>query len=84
MICFAMNTAKCDTASHTAAAYPQFGREFMAMDDINHDLRPLIDNNIVTKITPYLKEFVRLTPQIKERVEQRQDKRKEYFDKKYR
>ncbi|XP_035212577.1 protein NYNRIN-like [Stegodyphus dumicola] len=79
-----MNTAICDTTGHTAA-YLQFGRELRTTDGVNHDLRALIENdNFVAEITPYLKEFARLTPQIRERVEQKQDKRKEYFDKRRR
>ncbi|GBM86212.1 hypothetical protein AVEN_239242-1 [Araneus ventricosus] len=81
MIRFAMNTSKCDTTGHTAA-YLQFGRELRTTDDVNHDLRSLIENyNFVAEITPYLKHFARLTPQIRERVEQKQDQRKKYFDK---
>ncbi|GBN22626.1 Retrovirus-related Pol polyprotein from transposon 297 [Araneus ventricosus] len=75
------NTSKCDTTGHTAA-YLQFGRELRTTDDVNHDLRSLIENdNFVAEITPYLKHFARLTPQIRERVEQKQDQRKKYFDK---
>ncbi|GBM95588.1 Transposon Tf2-9 polyprotein, partial [Araneus ventricosus] len=81
MIRFAMNTSKCDTTGHTAA-YLQFGRELRTTDDVNHDLRSLIENdNFVAEITPYLKHFARLTPQIRERVVQKQDQRKKYFDK---
>ncbi|XP_035219327.1 uncharacterized protein LOC118192458 [Stegodyphus dumicola] len=81
---FAMNIAICDTAGHTAA-YLQFGRELRTTDDVNHNLRALIENgNFVAEITPYLKEFARLTLQIRERVEQKHDKRKEYFDKRRR
>ncbi|GBN09022.1 Transposon Tf2-6 polyprotein [Araneus ventricosus] len=56
--------------------------ELRTTDDVNHDLRSLIENdNFVAEITPYLKHFARLTPQIRERVEQKQDQRKKYFDK---
>ncbi|KAF8773655.1 hypothetical protein HNY73_016295 [Argiope bruennichi] len=50
-------------------------------DDVTHDLRVLIDNdNFVPEITPYLKRFARLTAEIKDHVEQKQDKRKAYYD----
>ncbi|XP_055928023.1 uncharacterized protein K02A2.6-like [Argiope bruennichi] len=72
MIRFAMNTSKCDTTGHTAA-YLQFGCELRTTEDVNHDLRSLIENDtFVVEITPYLKQFACLTPQIRELVEQKQ------------
>ncbi|KAF8778853.1 hypothetical protein HNY73_015538 [Argiope bruennichi] len=80
MIRFAMN-AKCGTTGHTTA-YSQFGCEQRITDDVNHDLRSLTENEkFVSEITPYLKQFACLTPQIRERVGQKQDERKKYFDK---
>ncbi|GBN77660.1 hypothetical protein AVEN_128465-1 [Araneus ventricosus] len=80
MIRFALNTAKSETTNHTAA-FLQFGRELRTTDDVTHDLRALIDNDIfVDEIAPYLKRFSRLTAEIKDHVEQKQDKRKMYYD----
>ncbi|KAF8784452.1 Transposon Ty3-I Gag-Pol polyprotein like [Argiope bruennichi] len=84
MIRFALNTAKCETTNHTAA-YLQFGRELRTTDDVTHNLRALIDNdNFVAEITPYLKRFARLTAEIKDHVEQKQDKRKAYYNRRLR
>ncbi|KAF8785780.1 Transposon Tf2-9 polyprotein like [Argiope bruennichi] len=77
---FALNTAKCETTNHTAA-YLQFGGELRTTDDVTHDLKTLVDNdNFVAEITPYLKRFARLTAEIKDHVEQKQDKRKACYD----
>ncbi|GBM08851.1 hypothetical protein AVEN_57406-1 [Araneus ventricosus] len=58
----------------------QFCRELRTTDDVRHDLRTLIDNdNFVGEITPYLKRFARLTAEIKDHVEQKQDKRKTHY-----
>ncbi|GBM01089.1 hypothetical protein AVEN_136640-1 [Araneus ventricosus] len=84
MIRFALNTAKCETTNHRAA-FLQFGREFRTTDDATHDLRALIYNdNFVAEITPYLKRFARLSAEIKDHVEQKQDKRKTYYDRRRR
>ncbi|KAF8785739.1 Retrovirus-related Pol polyprotein like [Argiope bruennichi] len=80
MIRFALNTSRCETTNHTAA-YLQFGGELRTTDDVTYDLRALIDNdNFVAEITPYLKWFAHLTAEIKNHVEQNQDKRKAYSD----
>ncbi|KAF8796636.1 Gypsy retrotransposon integrase-like protein 1 [Argiope bruennichi] len=80
MIRFALNTAKCETTDHTAA-YLQFGRELRTTDDVTHDLRALIDShNFVAEITPYLKRFARLTAEIKDNVDQKQDNCKSHYD----
>ena len=78
---FAMNTARCETTGQTAA-FLQFGRELRTTDDITHDLRGVIsNNNFVVEITPYLKNFVEMTKQVKDVVERKQDDRKRYADK---
>ncbi|KAF8794912.1 Transposon Tf2-6 polyprotein like [Argiope bruennichi] len=83
MIRFALNTAKCEITNHTAD-YLQFGREFRTTDDVTHDIRALIDNdNFVAEITPYLKRFARLTAKIEDHVEEKQDKRKVYYDRRH-
>ncbi|GBM38926.1 hypothetical protein AVEN_271041-1 [Araneus ventricosus] len=84
MILFALNTAKCESNNHTAA-FLQFGRELRTTDDVAPDLRALIDNdNFVDEITPYLKIFARLIAEIKDHVEQKQDKSKKYYDRRRR
>ncbi|GBN57855.1 hypothetical protein AVEN_30146-1 [Araneus ventricosus] len=84
MIRFVLNTAKCETTNHTAA-FLQFGLELRTTDDVTHDLRALIDNdNFVAEITPYLKRFARLTAEIQDHVEQKQDELKTYYDRRRR
>lgn len=39
-----MNTAKCDTTGQ-ATAFLHFCREPHAIDDIRHDIRPIINND---------------------------------------
>lgn len=81
---FALNTARCDTTGQTAA-FLQFGREPRTLDDIQHDIRSVIDNdNFVAEITPYLRKFAKVSKVIKDRVEQKQDQRKKYADQKRR
>ncbi|GBM92730.1 hypothetical protein AVEN_215452-1 [Araneus ventricosus] len=81
---FALNTAKCQTTGQTAA-FLHFGRELRTADDVTHDLRVVIENdNFVAEITPYLKKFSQFMAQAKEVVEQQQDKRKQYADKRRR
>ncbi|XP_035233490.1 protein NYNRIN-like [Stegodyphus dumicola] len=80
LIHFSMNTTKCETTNHTAA-FLQFGRDLRTTDDVTHDLRTLIDkDNFVAEITPYLKRFARLTAETKGNVEQKQDTKIVYYD----
>lgn len=84
LIRFAMNTSVCDTTGQTAA-YLQFGRQLRTADDIKHDIRQVIDNdNFVPEITPYLKRFANSILDVKDRVEQKQDRQKENFDRRRR
>ncbi|GBM88288.1 hypothetical protein AVEN_107833-1 [Araneus ventricosus] len=84
MIHFALNTVKCETINHTTA-FLQFVRELRTTDDVTHDLRALIDNNnFVAEITAYLKRFARLTAEIRDNVDQNQDKRRMYYDRRRR
>ncbi|GBN61176.1 Transposon Tf2-8 polyprotein [Araneus ventricosus] len=81
LIRFALNTAKCQTTGQTAS-FLHFGRELRRVDDVMHDLRAVIENdNFVAEITPYVKKFSQFMAQAKEVVEQQQDKRKQYADK---
>ncbi|GBN85496.1 hypothetical protein AVEN_77444-1 [Araneus ventricosus] len=72
-----MNTHKCETTGYTPA-YLQFASELRTIDDIVNDLTSVIENdNFVPEITPYLKE---LSSEIRDRIEKKQDQRKQQFD----
>ncbi|GFW12873.1 integrase catalytic domain-containing protein [Trichonephila clavipes] len=79
---FAINTAKCETTGQTAA-FLNFGRELRTPSEVVNDIRVIIQNDIfVPEITPYLKKFAKFSTQIREVVEEQQDSRKFYTDKK--
>ncbi|GFU51111.1 integrase catalytic domain-containing protein [Trichonephila clavipes] len=79
---FALNTAKCETTGQTAA-FLNFGRELRTPSEVVNDIRFVIQNdNFVPEITPYLKKFAKFSTQIREVVEEQQDSRKFYADKK--
>ncbi|GFU27707.1 hypothetical protein TNCV_515991 [Trichonephila clavipes] len=79
---FALNTAKCETTGQTAA-FLNFGRELRTPNEVVNDIRVVIQNdNFVPEITPYLKKFAKFSTQIREVVEEQQDSRKFYSDKK--
>ncbi|GFX34135.1 retrovirus-related Pol polyprotein from transposon 412 [Trichonephila clavipes] len=79
---FALNTAKCETTGQTAA-FLNFGRELRTPSEVVKDIRVVIQNdNFVPEITPYLKKFAKFSTQIREVVEEQQDSRKFYADKK--
>ncbi|GFW18601.1 hypothetical protein TNCV_1222621 [Trichonephila clavipes] len=81
-ICFALNTAKCETTGQTAA-FLNFGRELRIPSEVVNDIRVVIQNdNFVPEITPYLKKFAKFPTQIREVVEEQQDNRKFYAGKK--
>ncbi|GFS59587.1 integrase catalytic domain-containing protein [Trichonephila clavipes] len=81
---FALSSAKCDTTSKSAA-YLQFGREMRTIDDVTNDFRAIIDNeNFVPEITPYLKRLARISSEVRERIEEKQDQRKTFYDKRHR
>ncbi|GFU76717.1 transposon Tf2-9 polyprotein [Trichonephila clavipes] len=78
---FALNTAKCETTGQTAA-FLNFGRELRTPSEVVNDIRVVIQNdNFVPEITPYLKKFAKFSTQIREVVEEQQDSRKFYADK---
>ncbi|GFW58191.1 uncharacterized protein TNCV_2633651 [Trichonephila clavipes] len=65
------------------AAFLNFGRELRTPSEVVNDIRVVIQNdNFVPKITPYLKKFAKFSTQIREVVEEQQDSRKFYADKK--
>ncbi|GFS87162.1 pro-Pol polyprotein [Trichonephila clavipes] len=79
---FALNTAKCETTGQTAT-FLNFGRELRTPSEVVNDIRVVIQNdNFVPEITPYLKKFAKFSTQIREVVEEQQDSRKFYADKK--
>ncbi|GFW00589.1 integrase catalytic domain-containing protein [Trichonephila clavipes] len=79
---FALNTSKCETTGQTAA-FLNFGRELRTPSEVVNDIRVVIQNdNFVPEITPYLKKFSKFSTQIREVVEEQQDSRKFYADKK--
>ncbi|GFV62466.1 uncharacterized protein TNCV_630451 [Trichonephila clavipes] len=79
---FALNTLKCETTGQTAA-FLNFGRELRTPIEVVNDIQVVIQNdNFVPKITPYLKKFAKFSTQIREVVEEQQDSRKIYADKK--
>ncbi|GFX45403.1 hypothetical protein TNCV_1026631 [Trichonephila clavipes] len=79
---FALNTAKCETTGQTAA-FLNFGRELRTPTEVVNDIRVVIQNdNFVPEITHYLKKFAKFSTQIREVVEEQQDSRKFYADKK--
>ncbi|GFX57553.1 retrovirus-related Pol polyprotein from transposon 412 [Trichonephila clavipes] len=79
---FALNTAKCRTTGQTVA-FLNFGRELRTPSEVVNDIRVVIQNdNFVPEITPYLKKFAKSSTQIREVVEEQQDSRKFYADKK--
>ncbi|GFT01022.1 retrovirus-related Pol polyprotein from transposon 412 [Trichonephila clavipes] len=82
LIRFALNTAKCETTGQTAA-FLNFGRELRTPSEVVNDIRVVIQNDyFVPEITPYLKKFAKFSTQIREVVEEQQDSRKFYADKK--
>ncbi|GFU98489.1 uncharacterized protein TNCV_3653201 [Trichonephila clavipes] len=79
---FALNTAKCETTGQTAA-FLNLGRELRTPSEVVSDIRVVIQNdNFVPEITPYLKKFAKFSTQIREMVEEQQNSRKFYADKK--
>ncbi|GFT66853.1 integrase catalytic domain-containing protein [Trichonephila clavipes] len=74
--------AKCDTTGKTAA-YLQFGREMRTIDDVTNDFQAIIDDeNLVPEITLYLKRLARISSEVRERIEEKQDQRMSLYDKK--
>ncbi|GFV95990.1 uncharacterized protein TNCV_2096581 [Trichonephila clavipes] len=58
-------------------------RELRTSSEVVNDIRVVIQNdNFVPEITPYLKKFAKFSTQIREVVEEQQDSRKFYANKK--
>lgn len=77
---FAMNTAICQSTGFTSA-YLTFGRELRTVDDVNQDLRTIIEReNVLPQITPYLQNLANILKDAKEVEQRQQDTNKKYFD----
>lgn len=77
---FAMNTSQCDSTGFTPA-YLTFGRELRTPDDVNRDLRAIIENeNFIPEITPYLLDIANTLRTAKDNHEEQQDKTKFHAD----
>ncbi|GFV64653.1 hypothetical protein TNCV_2728631 [Trichonephila clavipes] len=67
------------------AASPISKSPIITINDVTNDFRAMIDNeNFAPEITPYLKRFGRISSEIWESTEEKQDQRKAFFDKSHR
>ncbi|GFT76598.1 hypothetical protein TNCV_3678341 [Trichonephila clavipes] len=67
----------------TDGSLSEFCRKLRIPSEVVNDIRVVIQNdNFVPEITPYLKKFAKFSTQIREVVEEQQDSRKFYADKK--
>ena len=70
---FAMNTAVFQSIGYSAA-YLTFGRELRTLDDVQHDIREVVQSeNFVAEITPYLKQMAATFYDVRDKVEKLQD-----------
>lgn len=78
---FAMISAKCQSTGQTAA-YLTFGREMRTLDDVQHDVKVIVESeNFIPDLSPYLKTIVNILKDAKENEVRIQDKNKFYVDK---
>lgn len=81
---FAMNTARSDATGYTAA-YLMFGRELRTPDDVQRDLRAIINSdNFLPQITPHLQRLSEILTTARENQEMRQDTSKIHADRRRR
>uniref|UniRef100_A0A1Y1KT95 RNA-directed DNA polymerase n=1 Tax=Photinus pyralis TaxID=7054 RepID=A0A1Y1KT95_PHOPY len=81
---FAMNSARHSATGFTPA-YLTFGRELRTPDDVNRDMRAILDNdNFVAEITPYLRTIAETLRRAREAHELHQDSKKRHADHKRR
>lgn len=77
-----MNTVTSCSTGYTPA-YLTFGRELRTPDDVNHDLREIVQNdNFIKEITPRLLTMANVLLRAREVQEVKEEKRKEYVDRK--
>lgn len=77
---FAMNSAKCQSTGYSAS-YLTFGREMRTLDDVQHDVRSIVESeNFIPEISTYLKTIVNILKDAKETEIKIQDKNKTYVD----
>ncbi|XP_036340634.1 uncharacterized protein LOC118750003 [Rhagoletis pomonella] len=73
---FAMNTTRCQSTGYSAA-FLTFGREPRTIDDVQHDLRSIIQSeNFVAEITPYLATLTEVFQAARECERKQQDANK--------
>ena len=72
------------TTGYTAA-YLTLGRELRTLEDVNNDLRAIIDNeNFIPQVTPCLKKLDEVIISAKEAECRQQDTNKQMYDAKHR
>ncbi|XP_073811717.1 uncharacterized protein [Musca autumnalis] len=77
---FAMNTAKCQSTGYSAA-FLTFGRELRTLDDVQNDLRSIVEReNFVPQISTYLRNLSSILKDSKECEQERQDANKNLYD----
>lgn len=77
---FAMNTSKCQSTGYSAS-FLTFGREMRTLDDVQHDVRSIIQSeNFIPEISTYLQSLVQVLKYAKEMEMKTQDKNKAYVD----
>lgn len=77
---FAMNTSRGETTGFTAA-YLTFARELRTPDDVNNDLRLIVQSeNFIPAITPYLHNIANTLREARDTHEKQQDRQKVYAD----
>ncbi|XP_054746748.1 uncharacterized protein LOC129251374 [Anastrepha obliqua] len=78
---FAMNSAKCQSTSFTPA-YLTFGREMRTLDDVQHDVRAIVESEtFIPQISLYLRNITENLKPAKEIEQRLQDKNKTFVDK---
>lgn len=75
-----MNASVTQSTGHTAA-YLNFAREVRTRDDVQNDLRSVaLSENFVPEITQYLVKISETMREVRENIENAQDRSKKYAD----